>query len=96
MNLIFKPNDIKKHIVETKINRYFEGKDEVKSASFFKITLTHIETGISVEKSGYDQLEIMTRCLKLLNEYIIAKQFEDSISPENAVYEIEESNTIIK
>lgn len=96
MNLAFKPNDIKKHIIETKINRYFEGSDVVKSASFFDITLTHIETGVSVNLNGYNKVDVFSQCLKILNDYIIAKQFEDSIPQENATYVLNESNTIAK
>lgn len=96
MNLILKPDDIKQHIEETKINRHFEGSDEVKSASFFKITLTHITTGITVNTSGYNKIDVFTQSLKMLNDYVIAKQFESNIPFNNIKHELKESNSIVK
>lgn len=96
MNLSFKPNEIKKHIKETKINRHFEAMNETKTASFFTITLTHIETNISVSATGYNKLDIISKCLKNLNDYVIAKKFEEQILSENSTYDLEEINTIAK
>lgn len=96
MNLILKPEDVKQYIEEIKINRHFEGCDEVKSASFFKITLTHIETGITVNTDGYNKVDVFTKSLKMLNDYVIAKQFESEIPVSNTKYELKESNSIVK
>lgn len=96
MNLLFKPCEIRKHIVETKVNTYFESTKETKTASFFEITLTHIGTDISVNASGYNKLDVMSNCLYILNNHVIAKQFAEDIPQDNIVYETKESNTVFK
>ena len=96
MNLSFKPNEIKQEVKETKLSRHIEAINQTKTASFFRIRLTHIETNISVDATGYNKIDVMSKCLNNLNKYVIAKKFEDEIPKENIFYEIEEISNVVK
>ena len=67
MNLSFKPNEIKQEVKETKLSRHIEAINQTKTASFFSIRLTHIETNISVDATGYNKIDVMSKCLNNLN-----------------------------
>lgn len=96
MNLSFASHEVKKHVVVTKINQYFEAANETKIASLFRITLTHIDTGITASSTGYNEVEVMAKCLKKLNEHVVAQQFINNMPFDNITSETEEVNTVIK
>lgn len=96
MNISVKPTDVKKHVKITKIEKHFEQAKEVKTALFYELTLTHINTNISVSDSGYNEMDVMINCLEKLNKMIIAKEFFNSIPLDNTTEETEEVKLVVK
>ena len=95
MNLVIKPSDIKKKMELTNINTTFESIKEVKSSIFYEITLTHIETNITVSCSGYHEIEVMQNCLRKLNDCVITHEFNKCIPQDNIDIYINEVNKVI-
>ena len=96
MNIVISPLEVKKHMKITKINKHFEQSNEVKTALFYELTLTHIATNFSTSDSGYNQMEVMINCLEKLNKMIITRGFFDNIPSDNIIEEIEEINSVVK
>ena len=96
MNLLFKPEEIKKDIKIITINTELETLKQTKSALFFEIKLTHIETGISVNHDGYDKIKVMNNCLEELNNLVKTQIFINNIPPENITTETKEITNVIK
>lgn len=96
MELLIKPSEVKQHVKITNISQHFESNNEVKESSLIKITLTHIETGLTSSSSGYNKTEVMSNCLEKLNKYVVAKKFFDNISVDNTTTDIEEVSATIK
>ena len=90
MNLILKPCEIKKDMKSTVINTHFELNNDVKTSEFFEISLTHLETALSVTYSGYNELEVMKECLSKLNDLVITYNFNNEIPETNITLEREE------
>ena len=90
MNLLIMPSDVKKDVKSTIINTHFELNNDVKTSEFFEITLTHIETSISVNCSGYNELEVMKECLSKLNDLVLTYNFNNEIPETNITLEREE------
>lgn len=95
MNLVIKTSDIKKRMELTTINTTFEATKEVKTSVFYEITLTHIQTNISVCCSGYSEIEVMQNCLRKLNDYIVTYEFSKCIPQDNVDVYVNEVNKVI-
>ena len=96
MNIIINPLDVKKDIRIVKINKHFEQSKEIKTALFYELTLTHINTNISAKESGYNEMEVMMNCLEKLNKMIITKEFFDKIPCDYITEVVEEINSVAK
>lgn len=96
MNLSFEAHEVKKYIKTTNINKYFESTKETKSATLFEITLTHIDTGLFVTSDGYSEIDVMSKCLKKLDELVATQLFMDCMPFDHITSETEVVNTTVK
>lgn len=96
MNLVIKPEDVKKDIKIKEISTHLEFNNDVKMSEFFEVTLTHIESKLSSNSSGYNKIEVLTDCLKKLNDYVITNNFFENMPQENIEMSKEEFLNVIK
>lgn len=59
MEILLKPQQIKKVLKITKIEQYFENTKETKTAIFYDLELTHTESKLKASSSGYSEIDVM-------------------------------------